>query len=135
MKGLTWAEWIRPVIPAVKGGSITQVEKVMFICSVNHLLCQFDCTGRPVGILKHSLEGRIQQDRSHFPHTGTLLAHSKAKILPQQDYSSKNKCDGKTDMGKHFFSRAHLAFWFIFTITLLWLRKNIWLGCSLRNWY
>lgn len=58
-EGLTWVEWIRRENLAVTGGGITQVEKVMFICTVNHLMCQFNCTGRPVGILRHSLEGKI----------------------------------------------------------------------------
>lgn len=57
--GLTWVEWIRREKLAARGRGITQVEKVMFMHAVNHLVCRFNCTVIPGGSLGHSLEGKI----------------------------------------------------------------------------
>lgn len=74
-EGLTWVEWITREIMAVIYRSITEAEKVMFICSMNHLMCRFNCTGGPVGILRHILRARSNKTaatsftQSHFWHS------------------------------------------------------------------
>lgn len=60
MEALSWVESIALEILEKKiYRSITQVEKVMFTCSMNHLMCRFNCSGRPVGMLKTQFEGKI----------------------------------------------------------------------------
>lgn len=127
-EGLTWVEWITLEILAVIYRSITQVEKVVFICSMNHLICQFNCTGRLVGTLRHSLRARSNKTaaasftQAHFWHSQNLISKRPKYfldkfILPKIDFMGKYP--PKIDMGKlFFFSRAYLSHWFIFKITL-----------------
>lgn len=92
-EGLTWVEWITPGILAVIFCRITEVEKVMFICSMNHLVCLFNCTGRSVGILRYSLRARSNRTEStsftqaHFWHS-KIQYQSNVQALKGQNASS-----------------------------------------------
>lgn len=61
-------------ILTVRFRNITQEEKVMFMCGVNHLMALFNCTGRPAGMLGDGERARPDRISAHFLHTGTLLA-------------------------------------------------------------
>lgn len=120
-------EWITLEILAIIYRSITQEEKVMFICSMNHLMCRFNCTGRPVGTLRHSLRARSNKTavtsftQAHFWHSQNLISKRPKYFLDKFILPKINlmgKYPPKIDMGKLFFLLQSIS------ITLVYIQNN-----------
>jgi len=81
-----WVEWIPLKILAIEYRSVTQVEKVMFMCSIHHMMCFFNCIGRTVGILRYSLRARSNKTAA-ASFTQACFWHSENPISKGQNIS------------------------------------------------